>query len=68
MPGSVPVSVIVITCSAGADNALCLESVRDWGEIFVVDSFSTDDTMDLARSYNTNVFLHQFEGFATQRN
>ena len=65
----VPVSVIVITYNAGSDIVPCLESVSSWaGEIFIVDSFSTDDTVELARRYTANVVQHRFEGFAAQRN
>ena len=69
MSGRAPLSVIVITYNAGLDIVPCLESVPSWaGEIFIVDSFSTDDTVELARRCTANVVQHQFEGFAAQRN
>lgn len=65
----VPLSVIIITFNAGSDIILCLESISSWaGEIFIVDSFSTDNTIDLARRYTPNIVQHPFEGFAAQRN
>lgn len=37
-------------------------------EIFVVDSYSTDNTVALARSYGATVVEHQFEHYGAQRN
>lgn len=62
-------SVIVITYNAGRDIVACLESVSHWaGETFIVDSFSTDNTIELCRRFTPNIVRHQFEGFAAQRN
>ena len=52
-----------------ADIGPCLESVADLAdEVFIVDSFSTDRTLEIARQYTSNIHLHQFENFAAQRN
>ena len=45
---TVPVSVIVPVKNEGHQLARCLESVRWAGEILVVDSQSTDDTVAVA--------------------
>lgn len=37
-------------------------------EIFVVDSFSTDGTVELARSFGATVVEHKFEHYGAQRN
>ncbi len=37
-------------------------------EIFVVDSFSKDGTVDLARSFGATVVQHEFEHYGAQRN
>jgi glycosyltransferase involved in cell wall biosynthesis len=37
-------------------------------EIFVVDSFSTDGTVELARSFGATVVQHPFEHYGAQRN
>jgi len=37
-------------------------------EIFVVDSFSTDSTVELARSFGATVVQHAFEHYGAQRN
>lgn len=48
--------------------AECLESVRFADEIVVVDSFSTDDTVEIARRYTDRVLIHEYVNSATQKN
>lgn len=38
------------------------------GEIIVVDSGSTDRTLEIARSFNAKVFIEPWKGFAAQKN
>ena len=40
----IPVSVIIMTKNEGKNIAECLDGVKDFGEIFVVDSGSNDET------------------------
>jgi len=48
----------------------CLESIRDWvDEIIVVDTGSSDATLDIARQYGARVFQQPWEGdFSKHRN
>jgi glycosyltransferase involved in cell wall biosynthesis len=47
----------------------CLASVCGWAEdVWVVDSFSTDRTVEIAREAGVNVVQHPFEGYAQQKN
>ncbi len=65
----VPVAVIVITFNGEPDLGQCLSSVSGWAdEIFIVDSFSTDGTLEVARRFTDRIYHHRFEGFAAQRN
>lgn len=48
----------------------CLESVRHWvDEIVIVDTGSTDRTVDIARSYGARVYFREWDGsFSNARN
>jgi glycosyltransferase involved in cell wall biosynthesis len=47
----------------------CLRSFSEWaGEVFVVDSGSTDRTLEIARRYTAQVCSHPFENYSRQRN
>jgi glycosyltransferase involved in cell wall biosynthesis len=62
-------TVIVLSFNSEATLAATLASARQVsGEIFVVDSFSTDRTVDLARSLGATVVQHAFENYGAQRN
>ena len=61
-------SVVVITGNEAATIRGCLDSARFADEILVVDSFSTDDTVAIARSCGARVLQREFAGFARQKN
>jgi glycosyltransferase involved in cell wall biosynthesis len=46
----------------------CLESVTWADEILVVDSFSTDGTLDICRKYGARVIQHEYINSALQKN
>jgi glycosyltransferase involved in cell wall biosynthesis len=48
--------------------AQCLESVKFADEILVVDSFSTDRTVEIARPCAARVLQHEYVNSATQKN
>jgi len=69
----VTLSVVLITQNEERNLPRTLESVmplvRDGkGEIIVVDSGSTDRTVEIARSYGAKVFVEAWKGFAAQKN
>ena len=62
-------SIIVLTLNEEANITQCLESVADISDdIFVVDSGSTDRTVELARNWTSNIVIHDFQGYSAQRN
>jgi glycosyltransferase involved in cell wall biosynthesis len=64
-----PVSLIVLTYNEEANITHTLESVMDWlGEIIIVDSFSTDRTLEICRRYTDKIYQHPFENQAKQFN
>lgn len=62
-------TVILLSFNSEKTLGATLESARRVSdEIFVVDSFSTDNTVNLARSSGAIVVQHQFEHYGAQRN
>ena len=66
-------SVVIITLDEEENLARTLKSVeglvRDLGgEIIVVDSGSTDRTLEIARSFGAKVFVEEWKGYAAQKN
>jgi (heptosyl)LPS beta-1,4-glucosyltransferase len=45
----------------------CLKSVEWCDEIIVVDSLSTDRTVEIAKTFTSKVFVRPWEGYAAQR-
>ncbi len=66
---SATLSVIVITKNEAERIGKALESVRFANEIVVLDSGSTDGTLELARRYTDKVFIDpDWQGFGVQKN
>jgi glycosyltransferase involved in cell wall biosynthesis len=61
-------TVITITLNEERNIADCLASVRWADEILVVDSGSTDRTVELARAFTDNVMVVPWEGYGAARN
>lgn len=62
------VSALVITKNEAEVIEGCLKSLSFADEIVVVDSGSTDKTLEIAKKYQAKIFHHDFDGFANQRN
>ncbi len=63
------VTVIILAYNEEINLPWALESVVGWArEIFIVDSFSTDRTIEIAKRYPCCVVQHVFEDYANQRN
>ena len=66
-------SVVIITYNEEANLGRTLESVQPLvsngkGEIIVVDSCSTDRTVEIAKSFGAKVFVEEWKGYAAQKN
>ncbi len=63
-----PISVLILTLNEEANLAACLESVKWSDDVVVVDSFSSDRTVEIARAAGARVVQRAFDNFAAQRN
>lgn len=63
-------SAIIITKNEQNNIKQCLESIKGIvDEIILVDSYSSDKTIEIAKRYTNNIFLKKFENdFSAQRN
>jgi glycosyltransferase involved in cell wall biosynthesis len=62
-------TVILLSFNSEATLAATLTSARKVSdEIFVVDSYSSDGTVEIARSFGATVVQHAFEHYGAQRN
>jgi glycosyltransferase involved in cell wall biosynthesis len=57
-----PISVIVPVRNEAKNLPQCLTSLERFGEIYVIDSQSTDETVELARSYGARVVQFHYQG------
>ncbi len=64
-----PVSLIILTYNEELNIGHTLENVKDWvGEIIIVDSMSTDQTLSICANYTDRIYHHAFENQAKQFN
>lgn len=64
-----PITAVILTYNEELNLERCLKSVRDLAaEIFVVDSFSTDETFAIALRYGAEIHQHEFKNQAVQFN
>jgi glycosyltransferase involved in cell wall biosynthesis len=69
----VTLSIVIITFNEEANLSRTLASVQPLvadgkGEIIVVDSGSTDRTVEIARAHGAKVFVEEWKGYAAQKN
>ncbi len=63
------ITIVVITYNEERNLARCLRSVRELnGELIVLDSFSSDATETIARSFGAQFSQHAFDGHIEQKN
>jgi glycosyltransferase involved in cell wall biosynthesis len=62
------ISILILTKNEQQDLPGCLESVAWSDDIHVLDSQSTDNTLELAESFGAKTTVRTFDGYASQRN
>lgn len=60
--GRLPISAIVAARNEAKNLPRCLEALRDVGEVYVIDSQSTDETPEIARSFGARVVQFHYQG------
>lgn len=61
-------SIVIITLNEEANLRRCLSSVPEGSEIIVVDSGSTDQTLEVAKEFGARTFTNTFVDYASQKN
>jgi len=59
---SIAVTVVIPTRNEARHLARCLEAVRRFSEVYVVDSQSTDSTVEIARAFGAEVVQFHYHG------
>jgi len=62
------ISVLILTRNEQQDLPDCLASVAWSDDIHIFDSFSTDDTLEIAKAAGAHVHQRPFDNYATHRN
>jgi len=63
------ISVIILTYNEEKNVEICLRSIHGWVEdIFIVDSYSNDKTLEVVKKYTNKIYQHPFENHAKQFN
>lgn len=62
-----PISLVIITLNEEAGIARAIESAAFCDDVVVLDSGSTDQTCQVARSLGARVFLEEWRGFEAQK-
>jgi glycosyltransferase involved in cell wall biosynthesis len=60
--GTIAVSVIIATRNEAKNLPRCLEALREFAEVYVIDSQSSDETVEIARAYGAKVVQFHYRG------
>jgi Glycosyltransferases involved in cell wall biogenesis len=63
----VPLSVAIITRNKEENIRACLKSVSFAGQIVLVDSGSTDKTLEIAAEFGCEIYSEEWHGFGPQK-
>ncbi len=68
-PGTAPVAVVMISLNEAHNMEAVLQNLAGWPQqVFLVDSYSQDDTVDIALRHGVHVVQRKFGGFGDQWN
>jgi glycosyltransferase involved in cell wall biosynthesis len=63
----IPISVVMVTKDEEKNIEDAIESVKDFSEIIIIDSHSSDRTVDICKRYTEKVFQEEWKGYARQK-
>lgn len=67
--GKVPIAIILISLNESHNLPVILKNLDGWAsEVFLIDSYSIDDTIELGLKYGINIVQRSFKGFGDQWN
>ena len=67
--GVAPVAVVMISLNEGHNLDAVLQNLAGWAQqVFLVDSYSQDDTVDIALRHGVHLVQRKFDGFGSQWN
>jgi glycosyltransferase involved in cell wall biosynthesis len=61
------VSAVIVTKDEEENIQDAIESVKDFSEIIVIDSYSSDRTVEICKKYTEKVFQEEWQGYAKQK-
>lgn len=63
----IPLSIVILTYNEEKNILKCLKSIYGWaGEIVIVDSFSSDNTLEIVKKFTDKIYQHPFETHVKQ--
>ena len=60
--GSLAISVIIAVRNEAHNLPCCLDALQHFGEVYVIDSHSTDDTREIAAAHGAKVVQFDYQG------
>jgi glycosyltransferase involved in cell wall biosynthesis len=62
------ISVVILTFNEEKNISFALQNVKEWAdEVIILDSYSTDRTVEIAEAYGAKVYFRRFDNYSNQR-
>ncbi len=62
------VSILILTLNEERNIDACLKSVSWSDDVVVLDSYSTDDTLNIAKNHSARIYQRQFDNWSSHQN
>jgi glycosyltransferase involved in cell wall biosynthesis len=62
------ISILILTLNEEANLAACLETCKWSDDVHVLDSYSTDNTVEIAKSHGAQLWFRKFDSFSQHQN